>query len=61
MRTCYRFGKLREEYEREIGFILARQHGDGAVARFSVKQAAGMRQSMARALNRHVGRCRECG
>ncbi len=63
MRNCYRFAKRHEEYQREIDFMLARamQHGSGAVARSSAKQAAGMRQSMARALNLHVGHCRECG
>ncbi|MBB0247257.1 MULTISPECIES: hypothetical protein [Streptomyces] len=63
MRTCPRFASLREEYEREIGYLSAhaRQHAGKPSAKSSAKHAASTRARMARALNGHLERCPECG
>ncbi|MGW4441988.1 hypothetical protein [Streptomyces sp. NPDC004682] len=63
MKTCHRFTTVRAEYEREIGFMIARseRHAGSPAAESSAKQAAATKQRMARALNSHVGRCPECG
>ncbi|MFD4562435.1 hypothetical protein ACFWP5_50450 [Streptomyces sp. NPDC058469] len=63
MRTCHQFDKVREEYEREIGYLLAhsQRHEGRPSAKSSAKQAASTKKRMARALNSHIGRCPECG
>ncbi|MGW4199052.1 hypothetical protein [Streptomyces sp. NPDC005004] len=63
MKTCLKFKVVREEYEREIGFMLAHseRHAGRPSAKSSAKQAVSAKQRMARALNSHVGRCPECG
>ncbi|MGY9065326.1 hypothetical protein [Streptomyces sp. CAS3] len=63
MKTCRKFEKVRAEYEREIGFMLARsrRHEGKPAAKSSARQAVATKQRMARALNNHAGRCPECG
>ncbi|MGQ4437726.1 MULTISPECIES: hypothetical protein [unclassified Streptomyces] len=63
MKTCHRFATVREEYEREIGFMLAhaQRHEGSPAAKSSAKQAASTKKRMARALSGHIGRCPECG
>ncbi|KOG74969.1 MULTISPECIES: hypothetical protein [Streptomyces] len=63
MKTCPRFATLREEYEREIGFLTAHsaRHAGRPAAKSSAKHAASAKARMARALSGHVGRCPECG
>ncbi|MER6504425.1 hypothetical protein ABT218_35160 [Streptomyces sp. NPDC001455] len=62
MKTCHQFNTVREEYEREIGFMIAhsKRHEGRPAAKHSAKQAASMKVRMARALSSHVGRCPEC-
>ncbi|MFD8589855.1 hypothetical protein ACFV1B_09970 [Streptomyces sp. NPDC059637] len=63
MKTCPRFANLREEYEREIGYLNAHseRHAGKPSAKASAKHAASAKARMARALSGHVGRCLECG
>ena len=63
MKTCHQFASLREEYEREIGYMIAhsKRHAGRPAAKSSAKQAASAKARMARALTSHVGRCPECG
>ncbi|MET8217531.1 hypothetical protein [Streptomyces hirsutus] len=63
MKTCPRFAALREEYEREIGFLSAHseRHAGKPSAKSSAKYAASTKARMARALSGHIGRCPECG
>ncbi|MFK0099018.1 hypothetical protein [Streptomyces sp. NPDC091040] len=63
MKTCTRFNTVRAQFEREIGFMLARseRHAGKPAAKSSAYQAASAKQRMARALSTHVGRCPECG
>lgn len=63
MKTCRQFNTFRAEYEREIRFMQAHseRHNGRPAAKSSAKQAASMKQRMARALNSHVRRCPECG
>ncbi len=63
MKTCHRFETLREEYEREIGFLNAHseRHAGRPSAKSSAKHAASTKALMARALSTHVSRCPECG
>ncbi|MFK0143395.1 hypothetical protein [Streptomyces murinus] len=63
MKTCRKFEKVRAEYEREIGFMLARsrRYGGKSAAKSSERQAVATKQRMARALSHHAGRCPECG
>ncbi|MDX3402423.1 hypothetical protein ACN6LI_007904 [Streptomyces violaceoruber] len=63
MKTCHQFNTVRAEYQREIGYMIARseRHEGRPAAKSSAKQAASTKQRMARALNSHVARCPECG
>ncbi|MFD7013963.1 hypothetical protein [Streptomyces sp. NPDC059928] len=63
MKTCQQFKTVREEYEREVGYLLAHseRHVGRPAAKSSAKQAASTKARMARALNSHVMRCPECG
>ncbi|MFC8708925.1 MULTISPECIES: hypothetical protein [unclassified Streptomyces] len=63
MKTCRRFGTIRTQFEREIGYMTAhsRRHEGRPAAKASAQQASSARTRMARALNSHVERCPECG
>ncbi|GGS93240.1 hypothetical protein [Streptomyces chromofuscus] len=63
MKTCRRFATIRQEFEREIGFLSAHseRHAGRPAAKSSAKHALSAKQQMAKALSRHVGRCPECG
>ncbi|MGZ2361657.1 hypothetical protein LRE75_34100 [Streptomyces sp. 372A] len=63
MKTCRRFSTVREEFEREISFMLAHsQRYEGRPsAKSSATRATFAKQQMARALSTHVGSCPECG
>ncbi|NIY65539.1 hypothetical protein [Streptomyces malaysiensis] len=63
MKTCHQFAALREEYEREIGYLSAhsQRHAGRPSAKASAKHATTTKARMARALSGHVGRCPECG
>ncbi|NGO46201.1 hypothetical protein [Streptomyces ureilyticus] len=63
MKTCRRFTTIRQEFEREIGFLSAHseRHAGRPAAKSSAKHALSAKQHMAKALSRHVGRCPECG
>ncbi|MDT0382585.1 hypothetical protein RM572_27915 [Streptomyces sp. DSM 42041] len=63
MKTCRRFTTIRDEHEREIGYLQAHsaRHAGKPSARSSAKQAISAKHRMARALNGHFTRCPECG
>ncbi|WSQ12947.1 hypothetical protein OG604_37185 [Streptomyces sp. NBC_01231] len=63
MKTCRRFTTIRQEFEREIGFMDAHseRHAGRPAAKASAKHALSAKQQMAKALSGHVGRCPECG
>ncbi|MFH9090895.1 hypothetical protein [Streptomyces sp. NPDC017673] len=63
MRTCPQFAALREEYEREIGYLSAHseRHAGRPSAKASATYAASTKARMARALSGHIGRCPVCG
>ncbi|MFB7630461.1 hypothetical protein ACFC0M_05860 [Streptomyces sp. NPDC056149] len=63
MRTCHQFTAIRQEYEREIGYLSAHseRHAGRPAAKSSAKHAASAKARMARALTGHVRRCLECG
>ncbi|MFE0192607.1 hypothetical protein [Streptomyces sp. NPDC058989] len=63
MKTCHQFANLREEYEREIGYLSAhsKRHASRASAKSSAKHAVSAKARMARALSGHLRRCPECG
>ncbi|MCZ0975847.1 hypothetical protein O1L55_40590 [Streptomyces albulus] len=63
MKTCRRFTRIRSGYEQDIRFLT--NHSDshqGTVSgKVSAKNALAVKRNMARALNRHLDYCRECG
>jgi hypothetical protein len=63
MKTCRRFATIKQGFEREIHYLRshADRHQGRAVAKTSAKGAISARLRMATALNRHLGRCPECG
>lgn len=63
MRTCERFTRIKTGYERDIRFLSnhAERYQGAASAKTSAKNAITVKRSMARALNRHVERCLQCG
>ncbi|MFD5133996.1 hypothetical protein [Streptomyces olindensis] len=63
MKTCQQFATLRNQYEREIGYLSAHseRHAGRPSAKSSATTAASTKARMARALNGHVRRCPECG
>ena len=63
MKTCPQFATLRQEYEREIGYLTAhsQRHAGKPSAKSSAKQALSTKARMAQALNGHVRRCLQCG
>ncbi|MFF8958684.1 hypothetical protein [Streptomyces sp. NPDC014894] len=63
MKTCQRFSRIKSGYEQDITFLRSHseRHEGKPSAKASAKHAAGAKRAMARALNRHYERCRECG
>ncbi|MFE4664583.1 hypothetical protein ACFRI7_32250 [Streptomyces sp. NPDC056716] len=63
MKTCHRFTRIKTGHERHIQILLshAARHPDRPTGRASAKRAVGAKYAMARALNLHFDRCRECG
>ncbi|MEV1011778.1 hypothetical protein [Streptomyces sp. NPDC049881] len=63
MKTCRRFERIRDSYERDIRIQTSRSHNHPASAagQAGAGLAYGARKRMAQALNRHLDRCPECG
>jgi hypothetical protein len=63
MKTCHRFARIQAGHQRDIQGLLnhAARHPDQVSGKVSAKRATGAKYAMARALNRHLERCRECG
>ncbi|MFF4215280.1 MULTISPECIES: hypothetical protein [Streptomyces] len=63
MHHCHRFRTIRTAFEREIaGYELRAERAvNSPMGRSCHSSAQTTRHAMARALNRHLGRCRECG
>ncbi|WP_367435160.1 hypothetical protein [Streptomyces celluloflavus] len=63
MKTCPRFARIKSGYEQDIRFLCsyAERHRGTGPAKASEKNAFTVKRSMARALNRHIDRCPECG
>ncbi|AZP17849.1 hypothetical protein EJC51_18130 [Streptomyces aquilus] len=63
MKACRRFAAIRAEFERDVSFLRghAERHQGSAPAKTSAKNAVSVKRNMARALNTHLDRCRECG
>ncbi|MGW2720411.1 hypothetical protein [Streptomyces sp. NPDC001492] len=63
MKTCHRFATIKADFERDARFLrgYAERHEGSALAKTSAKNAVSVKRNMARALNTHLDRCRECG
>ncbi|MFJ4689250.1 hypothetical protein [Streptomyces sp. NPDC088789] len=63
MKTCHRFIRIKTGHERHIQSVLshATRHPDRPAGKYSAKQSVDAKRAMARALNVHLARCRECG
>ncbi|MFF2508766.1 hypothetical protein ACFVTY_36180 [Streptomyces sp. NPDC058067] len=63
MKTCHRFATIKADFERDVSFLRghAERHQGSAPAKTSAKHAVSVKRNMARALNMHLDRCRECG
>ncbi|RSO07009.1 hypothetical protein DMH18_26590 [Streptomyces sp. WAC 06783] len=63
MKTCRRFERIKSGFEQDIRFMLnhAERYWGTTSAKVSQTSALGARHRMAKALSRHVQRCRECG
>ncbi|MFC7908324.1 hypothetical protein [Streptomyces nigra] len=63
MKTCHRFATIKADFERDARFLRghAEHHKGSAPAKTSAKNAVSVKRNMARALNTHLDRCRECG
>ncbi|KMS76982.1 hypothetical protein ACM01_03990 [Streptomyces viridochromogenes] len=63
MKTCHRFDTIKAGFERDVRFLRghAERHRGSAPAKTSAKNAFSVKRNMARALNRHLDRCPECG
>ncbi|MGI5457589.1 hypothetical protein ACQEWB_31355 [Streptomyces sp. CA-249302] len=63
MKTCRRFTTIKADFERDVSFLRghAERHQGSAPAKTSAKNAVSVKRNMARALNTHLDRCRECG
>ncbi|NNN34655.1 hypothetical protein HLK59_30710 [Streptomyces sp. S3(2020)] len=63
MKNCQRFARIKSGFEQDIR--LQRGHAEryqGSVsAKTSARNAFSLTRNMARALNRHLNRCPECG
>ena len=63
MKACRRFATIKAGFERDARFLRghAERHQGSAPAKTSAKNAVSVKRNMARALNTHLDRCRECG
>ncbi|MFD9817433.1 hypothetical protein [Streptomyces violascens] len=61
MKTCQRFTRIQSGFERDIHFLSKPSVPGSPGARVNAKTAVTVKRNMARALNRHFDRCRECG
>jgi hypothetical protein len=63
MKICQRFARIRSGYEQDIRFLSnhSGRHQGTAPAKTSAKNALTAKRNMARALNRHLDHCPECG
>ncbi|MEU6148066.1 hypothetical protein ABZ848_47995 [Streptomyces sp. NPDC047081] len=63
MKTCQRFAHIKSGFERDIRRLRghAEGHQGSGSAKTSAKNAFSLKRNMARALNRHLDRCPECG
>lgn len=63
MKTCQRFASIKSGFEQDIRFLRghAERYQGSAPAKTSAKNAISVKRNMARALNRHLDRCPECG
>ncbi|MEU5898725.1 hypothetical protein [Streptomyces venezuelae] len=63
MKTCLRFDRIKAGFEKDVLFLRghAERHVGSPAARTSAKHAISVKRNMARALNTHLARCRECG
>ncbi|MGW2917715.1 hypothetical protein ACWDBF_07605 [Streptomyces angustmyceticus] len=63
MKTCHRFTSIKADFEQDIRFLCghAERRQGAASAKTSWKNAVSVKRNMARALNRHLERCPECG
>ncbi|NEB01916.1 hypothetical protein [Streptomyces sp. SID13726] len=63
MKHCQRFAHIKSDFEQDIR--LQRSHAERyqgtASAKTSARTAVSLTRNMARALNRHLDRCPECG
>ncbi|MFD9072051.1 hypothetical protein [Streptomyces lasiicapitis] len=63
MKTCRRFTSIKSGFEQDIRFLRghAERHQGSVAAKTSAKNAVSAKRNMARALNRHLDHCPECG
>lgn len=63
MKACRRLATIKADFERDVSFLRvhAERHQGSAPAQTSAKSAVSVKRNMARALNTHLDRCRECG
>ncbi|MEU8482337.1 hypothetical protein [Streptomyces sp. NPDC048641] len=63
MKTCHRFDRIKAGFETDVRFLRghAERHLGSPAAKTSAKNAVSVKRNMARALNTHLARCRECG
>ncbi|MFD9223413.1 hypothetical protein ACFYXH_39965 [Streptomyces sp. NPDC002730] len=63
MKTCQRFTRIKSGFEQDIRFLRSHseRHQGTSPAKTSAKNAISVKQNMARALNRHLDHCPECG
>ncbi|MFJ9058522.1 hypothetical protein [Streptomyces sp. NPDC102409] len=63
MKTCHRFTTIKSGFEQDIQFLRghSERHQGSTSAKTSAKNAFSVKRNMARALNRHLDRCPECG
>ncbi|MFF3640426.1 hypothetical protein [Streptomyces sp. NPDC002564] len=63
MKTCHRFDRIKAGFEKDVSFLRghAERHLGSPAAKTSAKNAVSVKRNMARALNTHLARCRECG
>ncbi|TCR22956.1 hypothetical protein [Streptomyces sp. BK205] len=59
MKACRRFATIKADFERDVSFL--RGHAERHQGSASAKSAVSVKRNMARALNTHLDRCRECG
>uniref|UniRef100_A0AAU2AC22 Uncharacterized protein n=1 Tax=Streptomyces sp. NBC_00093 TaxID=2975649 RepID=A0AAU2AC22_9ACTN len=63
MKNCQRFAHIKSGFEQDIRLLRghAERYQGSASAKTSARNAESLKRNMARALNRHLDRCPECG